>query len=54
MLVICKLTRSNTHIKMRTRNHQNQERALASRLPSPSKLNTGTNIYGRLTFRDRE
>ena len=52
MLVICTLTRSHMHIKMRTRNHQNQEWALASRLSSPSKPNTETSIYRRLTFRE--
>ena len=49
-LVIRTLTRSNTHMKMRTENHQNQEWVLASRLPSPSKPNTETSIYRRLTF----
>ena len=45
---------SNTHIKTRNGNHQNQERALTSRLPSPSKPNSEANIYRRLTFRDQK
>ena len=50
---------SNTHInkkqythQTRTENHQNQERALASHLPSSSKPNTETSIYRKLTFHE--
>jgi len=43
---------AHKHRNKHYHHHQNQEQALTSRLPSPSKPNTETNIYRRLTFHE--
>ena len=49
---ITKKQYTHKHRNMHCHHHQNQERALASRLPSPLKPNTKTSIYRRLTFHE--